>query len=318
MEYKNCEHILLWDSHPDSPSPTDTFFDNLGVKTVSWSGNIFWKFFALRRVCKRFNPDLVHLHSSKAGLVGRLVPLRNKIAYSPHCFAYNRKDLAKINVLFIYIIEKLLSVRTDYFVAHWPVEVEDMRKLNSKKQIMFAPLIDMDFTNYEYRETFCEQFQIKGIGRVRPQKDPILFRKIAQQFGEGSNYHFEWIGSYSDSEIGVFDNTVVKVTDWCEDPYYNSSEEITQILLITSAWESGPLIFYEALRLGIPSILRDIEAFNWLNCVKFKSEIEAFQLLLKITKNADALESLYHQELNQTKLFFTHLQSTLKRYPELN
>jgi hypothetical protein len=66
----------------------------------------------LRRLYKQYKPDVVHLHSSKIGLLGRLAFPKSKIIYTVHGF-----DSIRIAYRKFLFVEKLLSYRTKYIVG---------------------------------------------------------------------------------------------------------------------------------------------------------------------------------------------------------
>ena len=47
----------------------------------------------LHDLVRTLRPDRVHAHSSYAGLLARVVDPGAEVLYSPHCFAFERRDL---------------------------------------------------------------------------------------------------------------------------------------------------------------------------------------------------------------------------------
>ena len=70
----------------------------------------------LRRLIRRLRPAALHLHSTKAGLVGRLAAIGTgvRVLYSPHCFAFEMDSLLRP----LYrLAERALAPLTDILVA---------------------------------------------------------------------------------------------------------------------------------------------------------------------------------------------------------
>jgi glycosyltransferase involved in cell wall biosynthesis len=80
-------------------SPPGELADNLGsagVETISWPArrgpgpHSIGELVRLRRVIAAWGPDVVHLHSSKAGLVGRLAVRRHRpTIFQPHAWSFH-------------------------------------------------------------------------------------------------------------------------------------------------------------------------------------------------------------------------------------
>lgn len=51
----------------------------------------------LRKLIKKYNPDILYAHSSKAGAVARIadIGIRNKCLYNPHGWAFNMRNSNK-------------------------------------------------------------------------------------------------------------------------------------------------------------------------------------------------------------------------------
>ena len=69
----------------------------------------------LRRIIQAFHPDVVHLHSSKAGVLGRLAArsVGVPVVFSPHNFAYRAYEGSDVARAAYYIVERTLARWTD-------------------------------------------------------------------------------------------------------------------------------------------------------------------------------------------------------------
>jgi glycosyltransferase involved in cell wall biosynthesis len=66
----------------------------------------------LRKIYRQYKPDIIHLHSSKMGLLGRLAFPKSKIVYTVHGF-----DSIRIAYRKFLFIEKLLSNQAKYIIG---------------------------------------------------------------------------------------------------------------------------------------------------------------------------------------------------------
>src|SRR6185295_18437782 len=87
---------------------------------------------SLRAAVADVRPDVVHLHSSMAGALGRLqppLPGRPAVVYSPHCFAFERRDILRERRWAYRLAEFVLARRTDAFICVSPHEAQLARNL---------------------------------------------------------------------------------------------------------------------------------------------------------------------------------------------
>jgi glycosyltransferase involved in cell wall biosynthesis len=92
----------------------------------------FKTFFKLRKILINLSPDIVHTHTSKAGVLGRLAALsiRKNITivhtYHGHTlYGYFSKVIVKANI----IIERILALKTDLFIADSVQVMIDLKKV---------------------------------------------------------------------------------------------------------------------------------------------------------------------------------------------
>lgn len=80
--------------------------------------NIFCFFYMIKFI-KKVNPDIIHIHSSYAGFFIRVLYFFSsyKIVYTPHGYSFLRKDYLFLFRAFFYMIELILSFRTDVLAA---------------------------------------------------------------------------------------------------------------------------------------------------------------------------------------------------------
>ncbi|NMT03718.1 glycosyltransferase, partial [Vibrio parahaemolyticus] len=59
-------------------------------------------------------PDVVHLHSSKAGFLGRFLKLgKARLVYTPHCYAFEREDISELARQIYKALEKVKLSKID-------------------------------------------------------------------------------------------------------------------------------------------------------------------------------------------------------------
>ena len=82
----------------------------------------------LRRVIRKFKPDVIHLHSTKAGLVGRIAAIGSgiRVIYTPHCFAFEMES--RLRPLYR-LAERLLAPLTDGLIAVCKSEADAARSI---------------------------------------------------------------------------------------------------------------------------------------------------------------------------------------------
>lgn len=94
--------------------------------------------FAIFSVFRKQKPDIVHLHSTFAGLLGRLVLgiFKVKIIYQPHGVAFDPNRFSGIKCKIYKLIEQLLSFPTDNIIAISRYEAEQLRTIAQEDKIV--------------------------------------------------------------------------------------------------------------------------------------------------------------------------------------
>jgi len=72
----------------------------------------------LRKIIRKYKPDIIYLHSSKAGALGRLanIGIRNTVLYNPHGWSFNMHCSSRKQSLYR-LIERALASFTDRIVV---------------------------------------------------------------------------------------------------------------------------------------------------------------------------------------------------------
>ena len=216
----------------------------------------------LKKIIVQEKPDIVHLHSSIAGFLGRLACYFNgfdmkKVYYNPHGLAFLQKNENYIKRLLFYWLEKIGSKFGGTIVACSEGEYEEIKKFTVNviriNNAINTEKIDriIDKINVEnYKKT---KIKIGTIGRISYGKNPKLFNEIAENF---LDYEFIWIG---DGELkNELKSNNIKVTGWL-----NREEVIKELLdldifIMTSLWEGMPIALLEAMYVKKPVIVSDV------------------------------------------------------------
>lgn len=204
----------------------------------------------IRKIVKNEKPDIVHLHSSKAGILGRVaIHKKNiKMFYNPHGFSFLKKDDSKIKRFIYKSIEKVAAIlnRKCTIIGCSKGEYEEARKLNKNSININNGItinkIDEELENEQKSKIDYNNLRVCTVGRIGFQKNPELFNEIAENFPE---IQFIWIG---DGELkNELTSPNIKITGWKERKEVLHELNKNDIFLLPSLWEGLPISLLEAM-----------------------------------------------------------------------
>ena len=231
---------------------------------------------SIYKILKKEKPDIIHTHSSKAGILGRLcgwfarIPI---IIHTIHGFSFNDTQSFLKKHLFIFF-EKLCSLFSTYliFISKENIDKGIKNKIGNKSKYEYIPLgIDIDnFRNFQNPSLRAElsfgndDIVVTTIGPFKPQKNLPDFIKVANIISkEYKNFKFVMVG---DGTLRMeFESLIEK---------YNIKENIfllgwrrdianilhsSDFFVMTSLWEGLPISTIEAMTCGLAPIVNAVD-----------------------------------------------------------
>ena len=158
--------------------------------------------------------DIIHLHSSKAGFLGRIVSFllgkSSRTIYTPHAISFLRLDVSpKKRKIFIWM-ERFASFFGGKTVACSQSEKEAIEEQGIKNVTFINNGIKP--LQIEKKENISNKITIISVGRLSIQKNPKLFNDIASEFKDNPNIKFIWCGDGELKSELISQN--IKCTGW--------------------------------------------------------------------------------------------------------
>jgi len=210
----------------------------------------------LATILRQIRPDVLHLHSSKAGAIGRVAAWRVGVPaiYSTHGMAYLRTDVGWATRAMFYGLECLLGLSGATTVACSPSELRSMR---------FIPGAKMDIPNGVDLATLPapvpapphEGLDILLCGRITTQKNPELACRIAAL--SPPSWRWTWLGG-GELEGLVQAGGRITVTGWIPRAEALARLKAGDVMVHTSSWEGMPIAVLEAMALGLPIVATNV------------------------------------------------------------
>ncbi len=246
---------------------------------------------------ERERPDILHLHSSWAGMAGRVVlaarrrgrsswrrqahPAPTRAYYTPHCFAFLRRDLSLATRAFIWGAERLLA-RTPgvVCVACGPGEWRLAERLGATVVKAYNGVAPPDGREGPPAVLGTDGRLVLSGGRLDPQKDPLFMIEVAVRVltalrdeagtsvapatRDSPEVRFVWVGSgrleagarrgLERLEPGVREGIVF--LPWAPRPDFLAALSQATVYLHTARSEGLSLAILEAMAAGTAVVVR--------------------------------------------------------------
>lgn len=228
----------------------------------------------------RFKPDIIHLHSSVAGAVVRLLPMKigNKIHYCPHGVAIDASR-EKWKRYIVSKIEKLLSVRSASIICISKYEYDQLESIGiAKSKLKLVPnAIDLRGIKYKCRTARVAKRFI-FVGRLDRQKGVDLLLDCFSNLS-GKDVFLDIVGDQvvNGDCLPVCDNPNVSFSGWLSRGEVFDKFIEADFLIMPSRWEGFGLVAAEAIASGLPVIASSAGAlpdvvFDGVDGMIFQSE----------------------------------------------
>ena len=213
-------------------------------------------FFEIKKIASQVKPDVIHLHSSKAGALGRFAFNGKKVPlfYTPHGYSFLMQNHSAIKRVIYKAVETVCGKRNCTTISCSEGEHQETLKLTSRA-VYVNNGINIDKLQSLVDETKIGEhsFTVFTLGRICYQKNPKLFNEIALAMPD---IRFFWIGDGEMREELSAPN--IEITGWTERSGALRYSMNADVFLLTSLWEGLPISLLEAMYMKKLCVVSDV------------------------------------------------------------
>lgn len=222
--------------------------------------NFIRKFFKLVWI---INPDIVHLHSSFAGVLGRialiiLYPFRRpKVVYCPHAFSFLMAGSEAKRKIYI-LIEKILLIRTNKIICVSDNERNEAIKHGfpeTKLTLIYngVPVPQFDI-NLRLPFEYNQKINLLFIGRFDYQKGFDILLTLMKNI-DAACYHLTAIGDFVHEQDAFIEHPKdITFTGWLNKEQIKPYLQYADVIIVPSRWEGFAMVPIEAMSYKKPII----------------------------------------------------------------
>lgn len=236
------------------------------LKILQKSISIFQDFRAvieLKKIAKEFKPDILSLHSSKAGILGRIVAqiLGIKNILTVHGWSFTDGVSSFKRMMYI-LFEKSLAKATDKFILVSKYDLELALKYNitskNKLVLIYNGIEDLLIKPLRSKPATGDLHLCMVARFDHPKDQKCLIR--ACQFLDNTILHFYGDGPELESakQLSSKLNMDKKVNFHGFSSNIENAMVTADVFVLISNWEGFPISTLEAMSMGLPLIISDV------------------------------------------------------------
>lgn len=233
----------------------------------------------IRSLIKKYSPDIVYCHSSKAGALGRIASLglNVKTVYNAHGWAFNMRGASRSMRHMYAFVEWILGLFTDKIVCISESELRDAVRHhvgNKGNRVLICNGVDINRIEQSIRESALtrdnlnipsDAFVVGMNGRISQQKAPDIFAQMAVRVKQSvPGAHFVIVGDgecREEVEKFVEKNGLrdcFHIVGWVDDAFPYLS--LFNVGVLLSRWEGFGLALCEYMVAGLPIVATRVDA----------------------------------------------------------
>lgn len=314
MLCEEYEVYLAYATRPQTPANFRDYFDKriklIEVKSFTRSINPvkdIKAFFEIKKIANRVEPDLIHLHSSKAGVLGRWAFNGHKtpMFYTPHGYSFLMRNCGVLIRTLFKLVEIISSKRYCMTISCSSGEHEETLKF-TKRATYINNGIDIEML--QQAQERCSMnidqkhvFTVCTLGRICYQKNPSLFNEVAKLCPD---IKFLWIG---DGELrDKLTSPNIEVTGWVNRNKALEYSLEADVFMLISLWEGLPISLLEAMFMKKLCVVSNVTG----NCDVIKNGVNGFVCsnvnefvkalnYAKAGNNSDKIECAYDEIMKE-------------------
>lgn len=229
--------------------------------------------FQTYKILKKEQPQVIHAHSAKGGVIGRIVGhfLGINVLYTPQAFSYLSTNNNIKRKIFLFI-EKVLKTKNNYILASSSSEktraIEEVG-YEKDKVILFNNSINSinSIAHLQIDKTWPDEY-ICTVGRPSYQKNIELMLRVIYEVKKEKNIHLVimGVGHHSENldyvkrlivELNLTDS--VTLIDWTDRENIFNIISNSKFYISTARYEGLPYSVIESLALSKPCIVSDCD-----------------------------------------------------------
>ena len=307
---KYYDMYIAYAVRPQTPKDYIEYFDKrihlIEVKSFTRAINLLKDLKAIsevRSIANEIQPDIIHLHSSKAGAIGRIAFTGKDIPlfYTPHGYSFLMENYKPMKRRMFHMIEAVMARRNCTTISCSPGENQETLKLTKRATYVNNGINIADINNLLAKVKKVDHpFTVFTLGRICYQKNPALFNAVAEAMPD---IRFLWIG---EGELrDELKSKNIEITGWVDREKALQLAANADVFILTSLWEGLPISLLEAMYLKKLCVVNDVignhdviengrNGFVCRTVEEFKKGIGAQETDLLIRSAFDDIEHTYN------------------------
>lgn len=250
--------------------------------------------------------DVVHAHSSWAGMLVRLIPPKGNtsVVYSPHGFAFLAPERPLMGRL-VRRVEAALLRRTDAVGAVGSAEAREAQRLDASAIVRTVPhAVVIPVLPHE---PAMSPLRIIAVGRIGYQKNPECVADLPAYLESVglTNVEYVWIGSGDSDRAQLLERGGWTITGWLSPSEVSEALAGATVMVHPARYEGLPLAVLEAMAHFVPVVVMDIEAFEEIDSVvKGSGQAQFYNCAESLLRDSTWRTAVSERQLDEVRADF--------------